>query len=351
MFLGFPFANQRGLKIVNAGGESQKSIKIVIDSWRRLTVSLFFIGSVLAIKAEARVYQVGLLTQISAERPQIHGLREGLREAGYVEGKNLALQMPLSSSFTQLQSVARSYKQAKVDVIVTTGGVETSVAKDIAQEIPTVFMPVIDPVESGFVKSLSHPGTNMTGLSFTGDLREHGKQLEIFKEIMPNLRQLNVLYDDRHPAAVVSLRKIRTVAAYLKIRLSEKPVDSMIAAERVVSLLPESKFRGIYLLCSSLFADPTKPAEMAKKRKIPFHSCTSDQVTNGAALFAYARDFYAIGHRGAWYVDRILKGARAEDLPVEVPTRFELVINLKVAHEIGLTIPPEVLQRADKVIR
>ena len=191
----------------------------------------------------------------------------------------------------------------------------------------------------------------MTGISFTANVREYRKQLEIFTELIPNLRSLAVLYDGRHPAAMISLGEIRRVAAYLKIRLSEMPVKTIQEAEQVVSSIQKSRIDGIYLVCPSLFADVTKPAEIAKRRKMPFHACTLDAVISGAALFAYSRDFYAIGHRGAWYVDRIFKGRRPQDLPVETATKFELAINLKTPNAIGATNRPEVLRRADEVIK
>jgi putative ABC transport system substrate-binding protein len=212
-------------------------------------------------------------------------------------------------------------------------------------------MPAIDPIESGFVKSLSRPGTNMTGISFTANVRKYGKQLEIFAELIPNLRSLVVLYDGRHPAAMISLGEIRKVAAYSKNPIVRNACKDNSGSRAGRIIHQKSRIDGIYLVCSSLFADVTKPAEIAKRRKMPFHACTLDAVISGAALFGYSRDFYAIGHRGAWYVNRLLKDRRPQDLPVETGTKFELAINLKTANAIGAKIPPEVLRRADEVIK
>jgi ABC-type uncharacterized transport system substrate-binding protein len=300
---------------------------------------------------DTTAFRVGLLMSIPPDRPQIKGLRDGLKEAGYIEESNLELQMPLCDTVDQLQAVARSYRGSKINVIVTTGGVETRVAKNFAGGVFTVFMPVTDPVNSGFVKSLSHPGTTMTGIAFTGDIREHGKQFQIFKQIVPSLRGVAVLYDKRHPAAAASLGEMRKVATYLKTSTFEIPVKSIAEARNKLSSLDGTMVNGVFLICSSLFADPTELGILAKKKKLAFHSCTIDHVEKGITLFAYARDFYAIGRRGAWYVDRILKGAKPEDLPVESPMKFELVINLQTAREIGILIPSQMLQQADKVIR
>ena len=226
-------------------------------------------------------------------------------------------------------------------------------AHETASQIPVVFMPTSDPVRSGFVKSLASPGTNLTGLTYYVDLRESGKQLEIFKEIVPTLRRVVLFIDAQaeSPIDATSLTVGRNVAAHLRIELIEKPVKSLAEAERVVLSLSNNTIDGILITCTSLLSDLKNIAAISRQRLIPLHGCSNHHVTEYSALSSYAPDFYQIGRRAAWYVNRILKGARPQKLPVETPRKFELAINLKTANAIGIKIPPEVLQRADKVIR
>jgi putative tryptophan/tyrosine transport system substrate-binding protein len=324
----------------------------------QVTIFLLFILVLLtAYSSEAqqqtKVYRVGVLMLNRLERPHIKGLRDGLANAGYIGGKNLSLEMPLKKNPDELRIVASTFVNEKKHVIVTLGNVETRIAYETTREIPIVFMPTSDPVRSGFVKSLAHPGTNLTGLTYYVDLRESGKQLEIFKEIVTTLRRVVLLIDAQaeSPIDARSLTAVRKVAAYLRIELTEKPVKSIVEAEQVVSLFSKGTTDGILITCTGLFANLETIGVISRQKRVPFYGCSGTQVTEDGALFSYAPDMYQMGHRAAWYVDRILKGARPQDLPVETPRRFEMVINLKTAEAIGIRIPPEVLQRADQVIR
>ena len=166
----------------------------------------------------------------------------------------------------------------------------------------------------------------MTGIAFPGDVKEHGKGLQMFKEVVPTATRIVVLYDDRHPASTISIRELRRVAYHLGVELSYLPVKSISDAERAVSSIKESEVEGVFPICTSLFADPTKPATVAKRIKMPFHSCNTDHVIRGTIPFTYARDYYSIGRRGAWYVDQILTGAKPHQLPVEIPLSMTLLL-------------------------
>jgi putative tryptophan/tyrosine transport system substrate-binding protein len=319
----------------------------------RIVFCHFLIGIFLAVStapaiSQTRVYHVGVLTLHTSERPPLKGLRDGLREAGYIEGKNLLLETPLKKNPDELRAAANTFVNEKRNAIVTLGNVETRIASETTKEIPVVFMPASDPVRAGFVKSLARPDKNLTGLTYAG-LRESGKQLQIFREIVPTLRRVGLLIDAQteSPIDETSLTILRNVAAHLMIELIEKPVKSIVQAEQAVSSLPTD---GIFITCNSLFADLGKVAAIARQKRVSLYGCSSAHVTVGA-LFTYAPDMYQLGRRGSWYVDRILKGARPQGLPIETPRKFELAINLKTAAAIGIKIPPEVLQRADKVIR
>jgi putative ABC transport system substrate-binding protein len=241
-----------------------------------------------------------------------------------------------------------------VDVLVTLGTTETNVAKDIAPKIPMVFLPAADPVKSGFVHSLASPGTNLTGLTFFTDSENLGKQLEVFKQVIPSLDKVGVLFDGRLRSSALSesWNRFAVVASWLRIHLSEMPVTSVAQASNKIASLPNPAMRaGVFVFCSGLFKDAEGLAAAATKQKLPLFGCNAFQVAEQNVLLSYAPDLYSLGYRGAWFVDRIFKGAKPQDLPVETPRKFELVINNRIAAEIGLKISPEMLMLADRVFR
>ena len=301
----------------------------------------------------AKNYRVGVLTVLMADRPHITGLRDGLRMAGYKEGKNLTLTIPKGKSPHSLRAAATTYINARKDVIVATGNSEAQIASEMTHEIPIVFLPASDPVAAGFVKSFARPGKNLTGVTYYTDSRDVGKPLEIFKEVFPALRKTVLLTDARSESPIdsASSEAIRNVATHLGIGLKEIPVTKLEQAERIVSALSKQSVDGILINCSSLFWNLEKIAALSRQKLIPLYGCSRAQVMKDGALFTFAPDMYQLGRRGAWYVDRILQGANPADLPVETPRTFEFVINLNTADAIGIKIPPEVLQRADKVIK
>jgi len=239
-------------------------------------------------------------------------------------------------------------------VLVTLGTTETNVAKEIAASIPMVFLPAADPVKSGFVRSLASPGTNLTGLTFFTDNENLGKQLEVFKQVVPSLDKVGMLFDSRlkSPALSESWKRLVVVASWLGIHLTQMPVASAAEASSKIASLPNPAMSGgVFVFCSGLFKDAEGLAAAATKRKLPLFGCNAFQVAEQNVLLSYAPDLYSLGYRGAWFVDRIFKGAKPQDLPVETPRRFELVINNRVASEIGLKIAPEMLMLADRVFR
>jgi putative ABC transport system substrate-binding protein len=311
------------------------------------------IGVTTAEAQQFKIYRVGIIVAggPGLMPPQINGLRDGLQEAGYIEGKNLVLDLLQAETYDELRASLKVYTQQKINVIVTTSQVEAGMAKEATDKIPIVFMPAGYPVETGLVRSLASTGTNLTGLTFYRDLEDNGKQLEIFKEVVPALRRVVVLYDGRkeNRTPSMSLRAVRKVAAHLAIQLDKKPVKSAIEAEQAISSLPIKTGVGLFLICGGIFKELEKIASIAIQKRLPLFGCGATQVAEERVLLTYAPDLYYIGYRGAWYVNQILKGAKPHELPVETPTKFELVINLKTAREIGITIPPEVLILADKV--
>jgi putative tryptophan/tyrosine transport system substrate-binding protein len=288
-------------------------------------------------------------------QPQINGLRDGLEELKYVEGENLNLRRVDGETREELRANLKSLLQIRrFDAIVPLGTTETNVAKEVAPNIPTVFLPAADPVKSGFVHSLASPGTNLTGLTFFTDSENLGKQLEVFKQVVPSLNKVGVLFDGRLKLAGFgeNWKRLTVVASWLGINLTELPVTSSVEVSRKVAALPNSGMSGgVFVFCSGLFKDVEGLAAAATKRKLPLFGCNAFQVAEQNVLLSYAPDLYSLGYRGAWFVDRIFKGARPQDLPVETPRKFELVINNKTAGEVGVRIPPEMLMLADRVFR
>ena len=303
---------------------------------------------------QQKVSRAGVLMIGSPDIPEMKGLRDGLKEAGYVEGKNLILDIPAKETIDELRPIAKAYIEKKFDVIVAIGATAPLIAKELTREIPIVFVGASDPIASGLVKSVARPEANVTGVASATDVEMQGKRLEVFKEAVPTLRRVAVLYNARgeNPGHAKSLALVQKVAPALGIKLIEKPVKSTADIERALASVSKDTTDGLFIICSSLFRDPIKKiVAVAIQKRLAFTGCRGPDVTEQATLLTYGSDPYRMGHRGAWYVDRILKGTKPQDLPVEAPTYFELVINLKTAKQIGLTIPPNILARADKVIR
>jgi ABC-type uncharacterized transport system substrate-binding protein len=288
-------------------------------------------------------------------QPQINGLHDGLEELKYIEGDNLNLRQVDGGTNEELRANLKSLLQIRrFDIIVPLGTSETAVAKEVAPDIPMVFLPAADPVKSGFVHSLASPGTNLTGLTFFTDSENLGKQLEVFKQIVPSLHKVGILFDARSKSAVLteSWKRLAVVASWLGIHLIELPVTSAAEAARKIASLPNLAMNtGVFVFCSGLFKDAEELSTAATKRKLPLFGCNAFQVAEQNVLLSYAPDLYSLGYRGAWFVDRIFKGAKPQNLPVETPRKFELVINNRIAVEIGLKISPEILMLADRVFR
>ncbi|HWP22598.1 MAG TPA: ABC transporter substrate-binding protein [Candidatus Binatia bacterium] len=270
---------------------------------------------------QAKVYRVGLLSGPgkTEERPQTKGFRAGLREAGYIEDKNLQLNVPEVKTYTDLRVVAKTYVETGSDAIVTQGGTVTRIARDATKEIPIVFISgVSDPVGEGFVKSLARPGTNLTGLTNEAGGEIYGKKLELFKESVPSLRRAVLLYNARgeNPGHAKSLTVVREVASKLGLALSEKPVKSVGDIDDVLRPAFKQVSEGIFIICSGLFVQRYKEiSAFAIQKKLPLWGCNPD--LSPEALLSYEPDRYRTAFRGAWYVDKILKGAKPAELPVE----------------------------------
>jgi putative ABC transport system substrate-binding protein len=305
---------------------------------------------------QPKVHRVVVLSPPgSLEEPlYLKGFRDGLREAGYLEGTNLQLNIPNVKTYDELRPIAKDYVEKRVDAIVTISGTAAFIARDTTKEIPIIFIwGVGDPLGSKLVKSLARPEANITGVTSEAGDQFYGKRLELFKEAVPSLRRVTLLYNARgeNPAHLIRAALIREIAPKMGLKLNEKPAKSVADIDDALRTVSKQNSDGIFIICSGLFVDRTKKIhEVAIQKKLPAYECDPEGRSTDALMF-YDPDKYSTGHRGAWYVDKVLKGTKPSDLPVEQPMKFEFVINLKTAKQIGLKIPPKVLARANRIIR
>jgi putative tryptophan/tyrosine transport system substrate-binding protein len=321
--------------------------------------SVFVIATLLAVAviAEAqqpkKVPRIGYLTvpPLSANMARVEAFRQGLRELGYVEGKNVVIEWRSADGKVERQGeLAAELVRLKVDLIVTSGPTMTRSAKDASATIPIVMAQDSDPVGNGFVASLPRPGGNITGLSVLAP-ELSGKQLELLKEIIPKLSRVAVIGNSNEPANAKILKEIELAAGPLGVK--PQPVDVLSPKDIPIGLRAATKAHAdaLVVLASAVLSDHRKEvANLALKSRLPAVYPESRWCDDGG-LMSYGTSLTDLSRRAATYVDKILKGIKPADLPVEQPTKFEFVINLKAAKQIGLTIPPEVLARADKVIK
>ena len=283
---------------------------------------------------------------------RIEPFRQGLREVGYEEGKNIVIEWrSADGNPDRMPTVANELVQLKVDIIVSAGSTATRAAKVATATIPVVMAQDDDPVANGFVASLARPGGNITGLS-TLEPEVSGKQVEILKEIIPTISRVAVVHSSTSPKDAKILDEIKRAAGPMKVQLQYVDVLSANDIEPAFHAVTKARAEAILWTVSGSVSRSyqTHVVKLATKNRLPIIYESRGWVENGG-LLSYGRNLPDLDRRAATYVDKILKGAKPADLPVEQPTKFELVINLKTARQIGLTIPPNVLARANKVIK
>lgn len=328
---------------------------------RRIGTGLFAIFAaciVLAVPDPAgaqrsgKTYRIGYLTAASerAFRPRLTALRQGLRALGYVEGKNIVIDERFASGRAgRVPALAADLVGRKPDVIVIHGTAATRATKAVAGSIPIVFRVVADPVSAGFVERLARPGGTMTGLSDNHSVLVP-KRGELLREVMPSVRRVAVFWhhDASHTATQLNIPQglaPRMGVTLLPVEFAG-PADLDGADEAFRTAPPDA----LDVLGYALIAAHRKRlADFAIARRLPAIS-TAESSVGAGFLLSYGVDFLDINRRAATYVDRILKGANPADLPVELPTRFYLAVNLKTARKLGIAVPPSILLRADRVI-
>ena len=308
----------------------------------------------LAAGAQAgKVRRIGYLDQGSADgnKPYVEAFQQALRDLGWVEGKNIAMEFRFADGKTdRLPALAGELVRLKMDLIATTGTPAALAAKRATTTIPIVIGFAADPVGSGIVGSLAHPGGNITGWTHQGlELRQ--KYVELLKEAVPRAARFGVLWNPANPVHKSSMKVIEAAAQRLKVRLYPVGVQDSKEIEGAFSTLAGKRADALIVYPDGLFLDQKALiVTLAAQRRLPAMYGIREYVEAGG-LMAYGTNLSQMYRLGASLVDKILKGAKPGDLPVEQPTKFELVINLRTAKALGLTIPPSLLQRADEVIQ
>ena len=319
-------------------------------------VILFAVGIIAEAQQPKKVARIGYLSAFdpATESTRAEAIRQALRERGYMEGQNIATDYRYTEGkqdrFTEL---AAELVRLKVDIIVVAGGTRLILAaKNATKTIPIVITGGGGgPVEAGFVESLARPGGNVTGITLLS--RElGGKRLELLKETVPKVARVAVLYDPATPFNVLDVKEVLPIAARaLGLTLQPWEVQAAGDFDRVFAALNKRSSDGLYPTGGPVMAANGKRiANFALKSRLPSVGSIRAYVDAGGLMY-YGADQADSYKRVAYYVDKILKGAKPSDLPVEQPTKFEMVINLKTAKQIGVTIPPDVLARATKIIR
>jgi len=307
-----------------------------------------------AAQLSAKVPRVGYLNPGSPSDPlsqrRLGAFRQGLRDLGYVEGQNIAIESRWAEGkHDRLPALAADLVRSKVDVIVAMTGAATQAAQQATGTIPIVMSLVNDPVGSGLVANLARPGGNVTGLTIMSpDLV--GKQLQLLKEMVPKVSRIALLRHPDNPASAAQLREAEAAAQALGVRLQTLEARGPQEIDSAFAAMTRERAGALLIIPDAVFGNQRRQiAELAAKKRLPSIYWLREYAEAGG-LMSYGANDLDLKRRAATYVDRILKGAKPADLPVEQPTKFELVMNRRAAKAIGLTIPPSLLDRADQII-
>jgi putative tryptophan/tyrosine transport system substrate-binding protein len=320
-----------------------------------VTLLLFAASTFAQAQQPAKIPRVGILFIGGRDQPHLEAFKQGLRERGYTEGKNIVLEYRYAEGkVDRLPSLAAELVQLKVDVIVTTSGNSARAATEATKTIPIVLTTGADPVKTGLAESLAKPGGNVTGFSIIEEDLS-GKRVEILKETFPKMTRVAYLWNPvavAYPASGnLSYDQVQKATKAVGVQLLSYKVSSLAEIEKAFADMPKVRPDALLVLQSPLMTlNSKKIVELALKQRLAGMYPTRQFAEEGG-LMAYGPLIGDLYRRAAIYIDKILKGAKPAELPVEQPMKFEFIINLKAAKQIGLTIPPNVLVRADRVIK
>ena len=322
----------------------------------RLAVAISILVASLCADAQpaGKVRHVGFLSAgtFVAGNPAFEAFRQGLREGGWIEGQNLVINSRYAEGrLDRLPDLAADLVRLKVDVIAASSGTPPAVAaKNATRTIPVVMIAVADPVGGGLIASLAHPGGNVTGLAFGVGTDTFGKGLALLKEAVPKVRRVAVLVNSANPGGMLAMTSVRDAAGSLGVRLQMLEVQQPNQFDIAFATMARDRAEALLVVADSLFVENrARLVDLEAKNRLPSMHGNRDYVDAGG-LMSYGPSIVANFRRAAFFVDKILKGGNPADMPVEQPTKFELVINLKTAKALGLTIPQALLLRADQII-
>ncbi len=318
-----------------------------------VTVSLLAAPQAAEAQQPRKVWRIGWLSSASSSAgiARLEAFRHRLRELGYVEGQNLAIEYRWAEGRNdRLLAFAAELVRLGVDVIVTQGTLTTVAARQATTTLPIVFAVAGDPLGAGLVASLARPGANVTGFAVMGS-EMAAKRLELLREVIPGVARIAVLWNSANPSSTPELRETETAARALGMQIQSVEVRDGRMLDSAFTAVARERAKAIVVLSDNmLFGQRKQIADLAAQKRLPGIAWTREFAENGGLLMVYGPDVAEMHRRAADYVDRILKGAKPADLPVERPTKFELFINLKTAKALGLTIPQSLLARADTII-
>jgi putative ABC transport system substrate-binding protein len=316
-----------------------------------LVLSLTLAPHAAGAQQAGKAWRIGFLSPYSADLDKNWraALQQGLRDLGYVEGKNIIIEhRHAEGRLERLPELSAELVRLKTDLFVVHGSAAISAAANASSTIPIVMAAAADPVGTGLVASLARPGGRVTGLS---DLHSeiNAKRLQLLKEMIPSLSRVAVLLNPATPVHPLQWSDIQAAAPALRLTVVSVEMKGLEDVDNVFATIRKEKAEALNLLGGAATIHTRRVADLAVKNRIPTISTTRVSAEEGL-LMSYGTDFQDLYRRAATYVDKILKSAKPGDIPVEQPTKFELVINLKTAKALGLTIPPSVLGRADHLI-
>ena len=314
---------------------------------------LFFVAPLAAgAQPAGKVHRIGFLGNSTAalEANLVGPYREGLRELGYVEGQNIVIEYRWAEGkYERFPALIAELLTERVEVIVTAGTPASLAVKKATTSVPLVMVAVGDPVDTGLVASLARPGGNITGLTSTAEELE-GKRLQLLREVIPKLSHVAVFWNPENPTLLAALKEMRAAAQVLGIKLQVLEVRTSGELEETFKAIVRARPGALRVMGDRLFLhNRQRIMAFAAQQRLPVVPVHAEFVEAGA-LFSFGPSYPGMHRRAAYFVDRILRGAKPADLPVERPTKFELIVNLKAAKALGLKIPPSLLQRADQVI-
>jgi putative ABC transport system substrate-binding protein len=329
--------------------------RIVARALLRLSLAIVVILAVSQEVADAqptgKVFRIGLLSSGSTTTPPIEGFRQGLRDLGWVEGQNIVVEYRITEGrVDQLSELAAELVGLKVDIIAAGPTPPAVAAKNATRTIPVVMLGAAQPVELGLIASLARPGGNVTGVSWSVNLEIIGKGLELLKEILPKIRLVAILWNPANPAQAIAVKEVKHAARTVGVELQLVEVREASDLDAAFASMAKKRAQAVLVVADALFVSSrTRLAALEAKYRMPSVHALKSNVEAGG-LMSYGPDIVAVWRRAALFVDKILRGAKPADLPVEQPTKYQLVINLRTAKALGLTIPQPLLLRADEVI-